>query len=224
MSTEVVVQDTNTVQLGSLRTNGPADVVAQATAIANTLASVIESRGFFTNIRGKRYVRVEGWTTMLNLLGINPAESKVEAHEDGSYTATVELIRTSDGVVIGRGSAIVGMDESTWAGRPAYARRSMAITRATGKAARLAFSWIVSMSGFEVTPAEEMPMVIENKSKGNEPDTSLRDHYNALWQKCLAEGIPGKELTKITPKSSDDEIKSAGVGNRAVLEAAIGPA
>jgi len=32
----------------------------------------------------------------------------------------------------------------------------MAITRATGKAFRLAFSWIVVLAGYEATPAEEI--------------------------------------------------------------------
>jgi len=70
--------------------------------------------------------------------------------------ATVELIRASDGAIIGRGSAICGMDESTWASRPRYARRSMAITRATGKAFRLGYSWIITLAGYAPTPAEEM--------------------------------------------------------------------
>ena len=44
-----------------------------------------------------------------------------------------------------------------WSTRPRYARRSMAQTRATGKACRLAFSWIMALAGYEPTPAEEMP-------------------------------------------------------------------
>jgi hypothetical protein len=34
----------------------------------------------------------------------------------------------------------------------------MAQTRATGKACRLAFSWIMSLAGYEPTPAEEIPL------------------------------------------------------------------
>jgi hypothetical protein len=32
----------------------------------------------------------------------------------------------------------------------------MAITRATAKACRIAFSWVMALSGYETTPAEEM--------------------------------------------------------------------
>jgi len=87
----------------------------------------------------------------------------VTVHEDGTYEATVSLIRVNDGAVIGRGSAICGMDEDTWATRPNYARRSMAITRATGKAYRLGFSWIMTLAGYEPTPAEEMDGVVAER-------------------------------------------------------------
>ena len=43
------------------------------------------------------------------------------------------------------------------AARGPAARRSMAQTRATGKACRLAFSWIMALAGYEPTPAEELP-------------------------------------------------------------------
>ena len=52
-----------------------------------------------------------------------------------------------------------GRDEPDWMKRPAFQRRSMAVTRATGKAARLAFSWIMVLAGFQACPAEE---IIEN--------------------------------------------------------------
>ena len=48
-------------------------------------------------------------------------------------------------------------DEPTWKGRPDYARRSMAATRATSKVCRLAFSWVMVLAGFQPTPAEEIP-------------------------------------------------------------------
>jgi len=74
-------------------------------------------------------------------LGVIPREDSVEALEDGGYVAKVSLVRMADGAVISSASSECGMDEPTWAGRARYARRSMAVTRATGKAARLAFSW-----------------------------------------------------------------------------------
>lgn len=145
------------VALGTLQANTPTALITGATAIADQLADVIRKKQLSNRIGGKEYVRVEGWTTLGALLGVIPREDDVKELDDGGYLATVSLVRISDGAVVSRASAECGMDEDTWAGRPRYARRSMAVTRATGKAARLAFSWIMALAGFEATPAEEMP-------------------------------------------------------------------
>ena len=144
----IVVQP-ETISLGTIQANGPQGVIVQATAIAGELSKIIKNQKLFSTISGKNFVRVEGWSTMGAMLGIVPREVSVIEHDTGDFEATVELIRASDGTVIGRASAIVGSDEPTWSKRPRYARRSMAVTRATGKAFRLGFSWIVTLAGFE---------------------------------------------------------------------------
>lgn len=135
----------------------PTQQVAKATEIANALCDVIEKQKLYSVIQGKKYVLVEAWELMGTFLGILPRENRVVRLEDGSYEATVDLIRTSDGRVVGGASAICGMDEQRWSKAQNYARRSMAVTRATGKAYRLSFSWIINLAGYEATPAEEMP-------------------------------------------------------------------
>ena len=151
-------------KLGTIPAKTPHDVIVQATKIAKELATIIRNNNLAVNLRGKEYVRVEGWSTMGAMLGVLPREIPELARrlDDGSYEAAVELIRISDGAVIGRATALVGMDEKdsrgklTWGGRNEYARKSMAITRATGKAYRLGFSWIMTLAGYEATPAEEI--------------------------------------------------------------------
>lgn len=165
-NTEIVVSREASISLGAIQANGPAAVIEQASAIARALADIIDRRGLYSVIGGRRYVRVEGWTTLGAMLGVLPREVETRPIDNG-YESVVELVRTSDGAVIGRGSAICTRDEPNWGNRPDYALRSMAITRATGKAFRLAFSWIVTLAGYEPTPAEEMdfaapePQVIE---------------------------------------------------------------
>jgi len=168
----VPVQDD--VRLGTLAVKGPAEVVSRASEIATALAKVIKDKRLAVPISGKDYVRVEGWTTLGTMLGVVPREVRADRLEDGSYEAEVELVRVSDGMVVGRGSAICGMDEKRWSNADAYARRSMAITRAAGKAYRLAFSWIMVLAGYESTPAEEMPDVVEGHA------TPLEDWANAI--------------------------------------------
>jgi hypothetical protein len=142
------------VALGTLQAATPGALVQGATAIAQTLSKVIQDQKLFNIIQGKRHVRVEGWTTLGALLGVLPREVSV-TEEWGVYTATVELVRMSDGAVLSRASAECG-DEAPWCDRPRYSRRSMAITRATGKVCRLAFSWIMALAGYEACPSEEM--------------------------------------------------------------------
>ena len=151
---EMAVRD-EMVQLGTLRVSGPADVIRQASAVAQQLAAVIKDRKLYSKIQGREFVRVEGWTTLGAMLGIIPREASVTEREDG-YEAVVELVRMDSGAVVGRGSAVCLRDEKTWRDRATYAIRSMAITRATGKAFRLGFSWIMTLAGYEPTPAEEM--------------------------------------------------------------------
>jgi hypothetical protein len=143
----------------------PLRVIENATALAKELAKVVEDRKLYTVIKNRKFVHVEGWTSMGAMLGVVPVEEGVVTTEDGDYLATVKLIRTKDGQVVGGASALCGSDEPTWVNRPRYARRSMATTRATGKAFRLSFSWIMKLAGYEPTPAEEMPLEGEFKEE-----------------------------------------------------------
>ena len=155
------------VSLGTLQANHPAALVSGAAELACQLAQVIDQQKLSTVIKGKRFVNVEGWTTLATMLGVTAREIAT-TESDGIFTATVELVRMADGACISRASAECGSPDELdkygkplWSSRPRYARRSMAQTRATGKACRLAFSWIMSLAGYEVTPAEEMAPAIE---------------------------------------------------------------
>jgi len=150
-----------------LQANHPAALVSGAAELACQLAQVIDQQKLSTVIKGKRFVNVEGWTTLATMLGVTAREIAT-TESDGIFTATVELVRMADGACISRASAECGSPDELdkygkplWSSRPRYARRSMAQTRATGKACRLAFSWIMSLAGYEATPAEEMTPVIE---------------------------------------------------------------
>lgn len=162
-----VMPVTASVSLGTLQAVSPATLVAGAAEMAYELATVIDKQKLFTVIQGKRFVGVEGWTTLAVMLGCVAREvSTIE--DNGVYIAIVELVRMSDGACISRASAECG-EEKPWNTRAKYARRSMAQTRATGKACRLAFSWIMSLAGYEVTPAEEMTPIIEAEQVQQRP-------------------------------------------------------
>lgn len=137
--------------------SAPKDQVAQASEIATVLKDVIEQQGLFSLISGKKYIKAEGWQTLGTFLGVTAREKGVIKHEDGSFEAYVELVKFRDGTVVGGASAICTRKERRWASADDYAVRSMAVTRATGKAFRLSFAWIVTLAGYAPTNEEEMP-------------------------------------------------------------------
>ncbi len=139
----------------------PKEQVAQATEIANVFFDIIEKQKLFAIINGKKYLKCEAWQTLGTFLGVVPREKSVVRHEDGSYEAYVEVVKFRDGTVVGGGSALCSRKEKRWGSADDYAVRSMAITRATGKAFRVGFSWIVTLAGYEPTPEEEIPQAIE---------------------------------------------------------------
>jgi hypothetical protein len=177
------------VSLGTLQAASPVALVQGARALADALADVIERQRLAVGIQGRKYVKVEGWTTLGVMLGVVPREvSTVE--QDGIYTATVELVRMADGACISRASAECGSDDEldrygkpVWSGRPRYARRSMAQTRATGKACRLAFSWIMALAGYEPTPAEEMP----DARQQSDDDPPITDAQHKMLEARIGE-------------------------------------
>jgi|APCry1669188910_1035180.scaffolds.fasta_scaffold06424_5 hypothetical protein len=145
--------------------SAPKDQVTQASEIATVLKDVIEKQGLFSLISGKKYIKAEGWQTLGTFLGVTAREKSVVKHEDGSFEAYVELLRFRDGTVVGGASAICTRKERRWEKADDYAVRSMAVTRATGKAFRLSFAWIVTLAGYAPTNEEEMPEYTKQTSE-----------------------------------------------------------
>lgn len=127
---------------------------------AKTLKTFIVSEGLFTKIQNKNYVNVEGWQFAGAATGVFPVVKKVTRIEletnEIRYRAEVELKRLVDDTVVGYGVAICSTNEKGRANVDEYVIASMAQTRATGKAYRNAFAWLMKMAGMEATPAEEM--------------------------------------------------------------------
>lgn len=138
---------------------GPQHMIERASALATALSQMVERQRLFTVIQGKRYPQVEAWQTIGRLDNVVAREAATPVrNDDGSWEATVELVRLSDGMVIGNGSAICGdPQDRPWNSRADYQKRSMAVTRATSRAFRQQYAWIMALAGYEPTPADEMP-------------------------------------------------------------------
>lgn len=137
------------------RTEDPVEIIRRATETADALAQVIQDKKLFKQIGQKNHVLVEGWTLLGTMLGVFPVVEWTRKTDDG-WEARVEA-RTLGGQVVGAAEAECLRTENTWKSRDDYALRSMAQTRAVSKALRGPLGFVVTLAGFEATPAEEMP-------------------------------------------------------------------
>ena len=135
------------------RSAEPEEIVRHASAVARALAPVIDDRRLYTEINGRRHVRVEGWTLLGSMLGVFPVCVWSRPVVDG-WEARVEA-RTLGGALVGAAEPSCMRDEPNWRDKPDYALRSMSQTRATSKALRLPLGFVVALAGYEPTPAEE---------------------------------------------------------------------
>lgn len=184
----------------------PALMVSQVTEMANVLKDVIEKQKMYQKIGPNKYVTAEGWATLGTMLGILPVEKEVKKLEKG-WEAYINLVNKNTGAVIGGASNICTREEKRWKTADEYAVRSMAITRATGKAYRLAFSWIVTMAGYKGTPAEEMP-------QEQEPEVYKHDHqphFSRLTKYLEKREIPASHYYEISEKMNGQPITKASM-------------
>lgn len=157
-STEVVEREPGRA---IFKTEDPMEIMQKTTEVASALKEFIGAQGLMSNIQGRDYIVVEGWQMLGMMLGVTPVVRETRAVEHG-WEAVVEL-HDKTGRVVGSGEAECLDTERTWKSRDDYARRSMAQTRAIGKAFRNTFGFIAKAAGFEATPAEEMPQPNGNR-------------------------------------------------------------
>lgn len=193
----------------------PAAFVAGYVGVADELSRVIREKNLTTLISGKDHVRVEGWTLLGSMLGVFPVTVWTRPVMDGEakvgWEARVEA-KTRDGAVIGAAEAECLRSESLWKGRDDYALRSMAQTRATSKALRQPLGFVMTLAGFDATPAEEMP-----HNAGGEPKPTEKQikYLELLLEKGGYDttAIAGKPLSQLTRSEVSDFIEQLKNGN-----------
>jgi hypothetical protein len=110
----------------------------------------------YAPIGGRKYPELEAWTLlgMLMPTTITPHVTRTWQVE-GGWGAHAEA-RTLDGTIVSAADAYCMRDEEKWENKPGHQLASMASTRACSRAMRLPLSFVMSLTGYEVTPAEEM--------------------------------------------------------------------
>jgi hypothetical protein len=134
---------------------------------------------------------VTDWFT--DARGKKRKEVTIEQIGQGGWAARC-VVTNRDGNPIGGAEAECRYEEERWRDRDSYSLRSMAQTRAISKALRGTLAYIVTLAGYNTTPAEEMvidspppprdPVTIAKKKvlelAGDDTDTARRVWENAL--------------------------------------------
>lgn len=185
----VVLRQPEPVSL--FRTDDPAEVVVRATSVATALRDVIEKQGLISNIQGKKYPKCEAWTLCGTMLGIFPVLCWSRQVENG-WEARVEA-RTRSGEIVGAAEAQCLNTERNWSNRDDFAVRSMAQTRATAKALRMPLGFVMSLAGYQATPAEEMQGVPHNDADDGDLGPQKQSGAGTAKGKSTTAGSPPAE-------------------------------
>lgn len=162
-------------------TQSPEHAYREFQLVANACKPMVLS--CVVEIAGRRYVRVEGWTTIAALCKCVAAIESVENLPGEGVRAIAVLRRTTDLAILSRAEGFVGCDEPDWYGgkitrwnkranppremeytlpkRLDHAIRAMAQTRAISRVLRGPFSFVITMidEGLATVPAEEVGSV-----------------------------------------------------------------
>lgn len=163
--------------------------------MAKVLKKHIIDNNLSVKIANNNYVMVEGWQFAGGMMGLFPRIVKVENISAGKWLAQAEIINGKNNSVMSVGFAICSKEEMKKKSFDEYAILSMAQTRAIGKAYRNIIGWVIKMSGYEATPAEEMPKVIIEEKKTKSNATNFLEQLKAEVYKLGAKNE--KEAIKI---------------------------
>lgn len=161
MSREIAIRDDDRSHaLAPHEAVPPKEVMRYAQAAAREIVDVARSGNLLANVGGREYPLTECMTLIGRLTGHTVAvewSRKVPAEwniGDGWEARAVVVDR--DGHEVAAAESMCLRSERAWSKRDEFAVRSMAQTRASGKALRLALGYIVTLAGWEALPAEEI--------------------------------------------------------------------
>lgn len=154
--------------------------IERTSKVALLIKEAIVSQKMTIRIKGNDYVKIEGWQWLGSLLGIGAHTLSLEAipsiscteHVTEGYEAHVELRHMATGMLVSSAFAECSFHEKRWEMATDNELKSMAQTRATGKAWRQQFAYLMLAAGFEGTPAEEMQRIEDDEKDKAQPQNA----------------------------------------------------
>jgi hypothetical protein len=213
---ELAVPEQQQAPLTLIYETDPVVIIDESKRIANALADIIEEKKLYTVFsKGKKYVHVEGWTTLGALVKVFPVldwSKRIDREGEIVYESRV-IAQTLKGEIVGKGESLCsdketlkrkdGSSYKRW--KDEYAVKSMSITRATSKALRIPLGWIMVLAGYEGTPFEEMEGVLPQGSNNNNKTKPASSTLKSSTKPKSASNKPKSTTPKgVDPKTVQD--------------------
>ena len=166
-TTEVSSKEMAVVAPQEIEIASPSEQIAVMEEWASCLMDVVEQKRLYQNIQGKKYLLAEAWEIILSFAHTGSIPEWVrEVHEDGVIVGyEAKMLLTKNGETVGGAIMSCGLDEFPCRGKEGQAKakaaKSAAQTWAMSKAARLKYSLVPILAGYEPTPAEEMTVTVD---------------------------------------------------------------
>lgn len=166
-----------------------------------------------------KHVKIEAWHAIASICGCLPRIVSVEENEDG-ILARAQIVKFSNGMVIGEDDALVGRDEMTWFGgtgpdkwgkiktwkpKPKNQIRSFAKTRAIRQACKAAFSSVIILMEEEGvrTDISAEERAEETQEVPQLPAPLTKEQTITIRDKMKAAGLDEKEMVRRYGPSKD---------------------
>jgi hypothetical protein len=155
----------------------PSRITDFAVKASKELKEIVSQSKGTVKLSGNEYLKFEAWQTVAKFFGstvsIEWTKPVLMKDKDGAeqifgYEAKASVI-DSKGRVISSAENGCFKDEPNWYNKPSFQLRSMAQTRASAKALRQVYAWVVVLSGYQATPAEEVDNKPSNTFSSNSP-------------------------------------------------------
>lgn len=184
------------VSTGLFNTDDPKIVIQKAVGVADALMEIVKSKGWARRIGPKDHLEIQAWQTIAAMLGVSTECEWSRRTDDASGWEARVVVRNARGQTIASAESQCSKSEKKWSDRDDYALRSMAQTRATSKALRMALGFIANIAGFDATPADEVP---EHEPPRREPPKAQANPVKERLKELLRD-------ERLTPSERDAAI------------------
>jgi len=218
MSTrEIALRDDGDHAIAPHEAVPPKEVMRYAQAAAREIVDVARSGNLLANVGGREYPLTECMTLIGRLTGhtvrVEWSRKVPQEWGIGDGWEARAVVMDAAGHEVAAAESMCLRSERAWAKRDEFAVRSMAQTRASGKALRLALGYIVTLAGWEALPAEEITDEMRGRSGSAQAPRQTPGDRDAAPGRAPGAAVASSRLGELVEKYGD--------GDEAPVKAAI---